>query len=63
MKIEKLEDILVPDSHRVELTLKDKINQIIDAITCPRCGNIKGMVGSGICFPCDQEEEEKYHKK
>jgi len=41
----------------------DKINEIIDAMTCPRCGNIKGMVGSGICFPCDEEEEEKYHKK
>ena len=30
LKIERLGDILEVDSHRVELTLKDKINEIID---------------------------------
>jgi len=40
-----------------------KINTIIDALSCQKCGNIKGLVGPGICFPCDEEEEEKHHKK
>ncbi len=55
MKIEKLGDIL---KEPIELRLKDKINEILEAMTCPKCGNIKGMVGPGICFKCDQKEQE-----
>jgi len=59
MIIKKLRDILEPDSHRVELTLKDKINEIIESMSCTRCGNITGMIGHGLCFDCDQVEQEK----
>jgi len=60
MKIEKFPVPNIEPNTATGLVLKEmckKFNEIIDAMTCPQCGNIKGMVGPGMCFPCDQKEQ------
>jgi len=66
MKIEKFHTHDIEATTATGIVLKamaEKFNEIIDALSCPKCGKLKGVVGSGLCFPCDQEEEEKYHRK
>jgi len=60
MKIEKIkvDEAKKPtaNDHAVSQILYEivkKINMVIELMSCPNCGNIKGMVGSGLCFSCD----------
>lgn len=63
MKIEKIEiknkdkafESILYTPLQSDIMLAEKINELIDAMTCPKCGNLKGLVGSGLCFPCDQK--------
>lgn len=62
-KIEKLEDILEPDPHMSLLTLKDKINELIDALSCSICGEVKPLNPVGMCFGCYLKKENKSGKR
>ena len=64
MKIEKLrinvtEDQMKNPSIAYDVQVRKKINEIIDALICPTCGNVKGKSGSGLCFDCDQKEAQR----
>lgn len=61
LKIEKLrinvtEEQLKNPTIAYDVGMRKKINMIIEVMTCAKCGNLKGLVGPGLCFLCDKEE-------
>lgn len=60
MKIVKLQKDEIDENLVYVVTeFGDKTNEIIEAMTCPECDNIKGMVGKGLCFSCDQKKQKR----